>query len=62
MNQEVEIRFETKEQANQRRIQETLERSPHERFLFFLQLCEEMQFFHTQEIHPNRKKNNFVLE
>ncbi len=57
-----EIRFETKEQANERRLSEALERTPHERLIFFLKLCDEMQLFYKGESHPNRAKNNFILE
>lgn len=56
------IRFETKEESNERRIQEALSRTGHERLLFFFRLCEEMAFFSKNEPHPNRQKNNFVLE
>lgn len=61
MEIEHDIRFETKERGNERRLQEALERTPHERFLFFLKLCEEMQFFNDKSPHPNRAKNNFVI-
>lgn len=57
-----EIRFETKEQANERRLKEALERTPHERLVFFFKLCEEMKFFNEGHPHPNRSKNNFILE
>jgi len=56
------IFFETKEDSNQRRSREALDRSPHERFVFFLQLCEEMQFFDANKPHPNRLKDNFIIE
>jgi hypothetical protein len=56
------LRFETKEESNARRRLETLARTPHERFLFFLELVEEMQVFQTPETHPNRLKNNFLIE
>lgn len=62
MNPEENIRFETKEESNERRMREALERTGHERLLFFFQLCEEMQFFSKDEPHPNWSKNNFVLE
>ena len=55
------IRFETKEESNGRRIREALERTGHERLLFF-QLCEELQYFAKDEPHPNRRKNNFIVE
>ncbi len=54
--------FETKEEANERRIQEALDRTPHERLMFFLEMVQEMQFFETSKPHPNRFKNNFVIE
>jgi len=56
------ICFETKEEANERRIKESLLLSPHERLLFFLKLSEEMQFFVVNEPHPNRAKNNLILD
>lgn len=61
MNPEENIRFETKEESNERRMREALERTGHERLLFFFQLCEEMQFFSKDELHPNWLKGNFVL-
>ena len=62
MKTEETIRFETKEESNERRIQESLKRTGHERLLFFFQLCEEIQFFLKDEPHPNRLKNNFIVE
>lgn len=56
------IPFETKDESNKRRNADALSRSPHERFIFFLKLCEEMQFFETKEPHPNCKKNNFIVK
>jgi len=56
------IRFETKEESNERRIREALARTGNERLLFFFQLCEELQYFSTAEPHPNQRKNNFVIE
>ena len=56
------IRFETKEAANDRRLKETLGRTPHERLMFFLKLSQEMQFFSRNEDNPNRAKNNYILE
>ena len=47
------IRFETKEESNERRIQEALTRKGHEHLLFFFQLCEELQYFAKDEPHPN---------
>lgn len=43
-------------------MQETMNRTPHERFIFFLHLCEEMQFFYSDVTHPNLLKKNFVIE
>ncbi len=62
METEKTIRFETKEESNERRIQEALARTGHERLLFFFQLCEELQYFAKEEPHPNRRKNNFIVE
>jgi hypothetical protein len=62
MDREEIIRFETKEESNERRIREALERTGHERLLFFFQLCEELQYFAKDEPHPNRRKNNFIVE
>jgi hypothetical protein len=62
MKTDENIRFETKEESNERRIREALVRTGHERLLFFFQLCEEIQFFSKDEPHPNRRKNNFIVE
>jgi len=62
MRTENNLRFETKEEANERRMQEALSRTPHERLMFFLKMAQEMQFFEPSEPHPNRLKNNFILE
>ena len=62
MKPEKNIRFETKEEANERRMHEALNRSPHERLMFFLEMAQEMQFFETSKPHPNSLKNNFVIE
>ncbi len=62
MEQENNIRFETKQESNERRITETLQRTGHERLLFFFQLCEELQYFDTENLRPNRIKNNFIIE
>lgn len=35
MEPENSLRFETKEEANERRMQEALNREPHERLMFF---------------------------
>ena len=62
MKTEKNIRFETKEEANERRTQEVMDRTPHERLMFFLEMAREMQFFKTSKPHPNSFKNNFVIE
>jgi hypothetical protein len=62
METEKNIFFASKEENNQRRLKEALARTPHERVIFFLKLCEEMQVFQSDYIHPNRVKNNFVVE
>ena len=62
MSKDERIRFETKEESNERRIQEALARTGHKRLLFFFKLCEEMAYFTKDKPHPNRQKNNFVLE
>ena len=56
------LRFETKEKANERRMREALSRTPHERLMFFLEMVQEMQFFEISKPHPNSFKNNFILE
>ena len=56
------IRFETKEEANERRMREALNRTPHERLMFFLEMAQEMQYFESSKPHPNSFKNNFVIE
>lgn len=53
------IRFETKEQSNNRRILEALERTPDERFQFFLLLLDEFSMFLPG--NPNAEKQNFTL-
>jgi hypothetical protein len=55
------IRFETKQESNERRIQEALARTGHERVLFFFQLCEELHYFAKDESQASRK-NNFIVE
>lgn len=62
MRPDKNIRFETKEEANERRMREALSRTPHERLMFFLEMVQEMQFFESSKPHPNRAKNNFVIE
>ena len=56
------IFFGSKEDNNDRRLNEALSRTPHERFLFFLKLCEEIQRFSPNREHPNDVKNNFFIE
>lgn len=56
------LRFETKEESNERRMQEALNRTPHERLMFFLELSQEMQSFYSGKPHPNSYKNNLILE
>jgi len=53
------VRFETKEQSNERRVIEALRRTPDERFQFFLSLLDEFALFTS----PSRKseKQNFIL-
>ena len=62
MKPEKNIHFETKEEANERRMREALDRSPHERLMFFLEMAQEMQVFETSKPHPNSFKNNFIIE
>lgn len=62
MKPENSLRFETKEESNERRLREALSREPHERLMFFLEMVKEMQFFETSKQHPNSFKNNFILE
>lgn len=50
------IFFGSKEENNERRLKEALARTPHERLLFFLRLCEEMQILDNNIPHPNRAK------
>ncbi|MBT4277647.1 hypothetical protein HOD96_02795 [Candidatus Falkowbacteria bacterium] len=52
----------SKKQNKDRRLNEALSRTPHERFLFFLKMIEEMHFFETNHPHSNRSKNNFIVE
>ena len=56
------IKFESKEESNERRLKEALERSPHERFLFFLEMIREMKFFKTVNVDNTNSKNNFIIE
>ena len=62
METEQNIFFASKEENNKRRLKEALARTPHERFMFFLELCQEMHFFNNTNSHPNRSKNNFIIE
>ena len=62
METEQKIFFASKEENNKRRLKEALARTPHVRLIFFLKLCEEMQVFAKDEPHPNRAKNNFIIE
>ena len=62
MEKEQKIFFGSKGNNNERRLKEALARTPHERLIFFLNLCEEMYFFETNNPHPNRAKNNFIIE
>lgn len=56
MEQDNGLRFETKKEANERRMREALNRTPHERLMFFLEMAQEMQFFESSKPHPNRAK------
>lgn len=62
MKSEHIIRFETKQESNERRIKEAVSRKGHERLLFFFQLCEELGYFSINGKHPNSLKNNFIVE
>lgn len=59
-NTDNRIRFETKEQSNDRRIMEALQRTPDERFQFFLSLIEEFSLFQHKD--QNTKNKNFVIK
>jgi hypothetical protein len=54
------IRFESKEQSNDRRITEALNRTPDERFQFFLSLIEEFSLFKHKG--QNIKNQNFIIK
>ena len=55
------IRFMTKEESNQLRLEEFLRLSPPERFMSFLKLSRRIQKFPAKAAsEPNQ--NNFVLE
>lgn len=45
MKTDENIRFETKEESNERRIRETLVRTGHERLLFFFSFVKKWSFF-----------------
>ena len=62
MEAEQKIFFGSKAENSERRLQEALARTPHERLIFFLKMCEEMQVFESNTPHPNDAKNNFILE
>jgi len=55
------IRFGTKEESNERKIKETLDRTGHERLMFFVQLCKLMTVSNEEKFHPNEIKGNFTL-
>jgi hypothetical protein len=59
-NTDTRIRFETKEQSNDRRIMEALNRTPDERFQFFLSLIEEFSLFQHKD--QNTKNLNFIIK
>lgn len=59
-NTDTRIRFETKEQSNDRRIMEALNRTPDERFQFFLSLIEEFSLFQHKD--QNTKNMNFIIK
>ena len=54
----MEIRFETKAESQARRDKEARERTPNERFLFFLRLMVEINKFQTKR---EKHSNNFIL-
>jgi hypothetical protein len=53
------IRFETKEESNARRLAEFLALSPHERFMLFLKGFARAE---GDAVIPLEKKDNFILE
>lgn len=55
----MEIRFETKAESQARREKEARERTPNERFVFFLRLVMEIGKFQTRR---EKTSNNFILE
>ena len=54
--------FDTKENNNQRREDEFLALTPHERFIAFLRMVQAHAKLHPMKENPNRQKNNFVVE
>jgi len=54
--------FCTKEENIERRLQESLSKTPHERFIFLLKRAVESLFSELNHVHPNRSKNNFIVE
>lgn len=62
MEKEKNIFFATKEENNERRLQETLSITPHERLILFLKRAENMLFSELNQNHPNHSKNNFIVE
>ena len=62
MEKENQIFFATKEENNERRLVEALSKTPHERFILFLKRAEETLFPELNHTHPNRSKNNFIVE
>ena len=52
------LRFETKEESNIRQEQESMKRTPDERFRFFLRLMSELNKFQPRH---KQEKNNFIL-
>jgi hypothetical protein len=55
----VEIKFTTKEQSNIEQEQAFLKLSPHERFVAFIRLSNQILKLPTRK--PQEKKNNFVV-
>jgi hypothetical protein len=55
----VEIKFTTKEQSNFEQEQAFLKLSPHERFVAFIRLSNQILKLPTRK--PQEKKNNFVV-
>ncbi len=55
----MEIKFTTKEQSNIEQEQAFLKLSPHERFVAFIRLSNQILKLPTRK--PQEKKNNFVV-